>query len=352
MATYRGEAFIRDQLDSIAKQTLLPDELVITDDSPDNRTARVVREFAASAPFPVRLYRNAERAGHPENFFRAISLCEGELIAFADQDDVWLPEKLERMRAAFDDPSVTLVTHTVAVVDTTLNPKPDRDDRHWSLRGTYAPLTTDPWYILFGMSAMVRADLFRMTSLAFRPADHTRNDILLSHDLFAWFMATSLGTIVALPDRLVLYRQHDANTAGAPPTLSIGDKLRWALRAGRVVYANMAAMARDRAKVLEQVTDARYTEAARRAQEYYEKLQRAYELRAMLYDPALSRGERSRTLLRLVARASYRPVVQGGLGRRALVKDLYVTLTNAAHGGVMNYRDHRADAAEQKALTE
>jgi glycosyltransferase involved in cell wall biosynthesis len=335
MATYRGEAFIRDQLDSIAKQTLLPDELVITDDSPDDRTERVVRNFAVGAPFPVRFHRNAERAGHPENFFRAISLCEGDLIAFADQDDIWLPEKLQRMRAAFDDPGVTLVTHTVSVVDTGLNPAPDRDERHWSLRGTHAPLTTDPWYILFGMSSMVRADLFRLTSLAFRPADHTRNDILLSHDLFAWFMATSLGKVVGLPDRLVLYRQHDANTAGAPPALSIGDKLRWALRAGRTLYLNTAAMARDRATLLAQITDARYVEAARRAQEYYVKLQRAYELRATLYDPDSSRGERSRTLLRLLARASYRPVVRGGLGRRALVKDLYVTLTKAAQAGVI-----------------
>ena len=58
MATYNGERYIREQLDSIARQTLLPIEIVITDDGSTDRTREVVEEFARTSPFLVRLVRN------------------------------------------------------------------------------------------------------------------------------------------------------------------------------------------------------------------------------------------------------------------------------------------------------
>lgn len=184
MAVYKGEAHIREQLDSIAKQTLLPDELVITDDSPDGLTEEAINAFKAISPVRIEYCHNETRLGFPENFFKAISLCTGELIAFADQDDVWMPRKLELMTAQFADPEVMLVTHRVTIVDSQLKVKEDLDDSHWSYVGIFEPLQTNPWYLLFGMSAMARGELFRVTDLKIRPQDFTR-DGLTSHDMWA-----------------------------------------------------------------------------------------------------------------------------------------------------------------------
>ena len=82
MATYNGRQHIRRQLDSLAAQTLIPAELVITDDGSDDDTISVVEEFAKNAPFAVKVFRNEARLGYRKNFMRAASLCQSDLIAF------------------------------------------------------------------------------------------------------------------------------------------------------------------------------------------------------------------------------------------------------------------------------
>ncbi len=96
LCTYNGERFLPQQLASMAKQTRLPDELVVCDDRSTDRTMALVREFAASSPYPVRIFENEHNLGFAANFERAIRLCEGDLIALSDQDDIWYPIRLER----------------------------------------------------------------------------------------------------------------------------------------------------------------------------------------------------------------------------------------------------------------
>jgi glycosyltransferase involved in cell wall biosynthesis len=101
LCTYNGERYLPQQLASIAKQTRLPDELVVCDDRSTDRTVAMVREFAASAPYPVRIFENEHNLGFAANFERAIRLCEGNLIALSDQDDIWYPIRLERSEQEF-----------------------------------------------------------------------------------------------------------------------------------------------------------------------------------------------------------------------------------------------------------
>ena len=96
MCTYNGERFLPEQLASIAAQTRLPDELVVCDDRSTDRTLAIVREFAASVSFPVKVFENKRNLGYSANFEAAIRRCEGDLIALSDQDDIWYPNRLER----------------------------------------------------------------------------------------------------------------------------------------------------------------------------------------------------------------------------------------------------------------
>jgi glycosyltransferase involved in cell wall biosynthesis len=101
LCTYNGERFLAEQLASMAKQTRLPDELVVCDDRSTDRTVGIVREFASSAPYPVKIFENERNLGFAANFERAIRLCEGNLIALSDQDDIWYPIRLERSEQEF-----------------------------------------------------------------------------------------------------------------------------------------------------------------------------------------------------------------------------------------------------------
>jgi len=75
MCTYNGEAYLGDQLGSIAKQTYPPDELVLGDDGSTDGTLRILDQFSKEAPFPVKVYRNEQRLGPTKNFAKAVLLC-------------------------------------------------------------------------------------------------------------------------------------------------------------------------------------------------------------------------------------------------------------------------------------
>lgn len=94
LCTYNGESYLAEQLDSLLEQTYPPCELVICDDTSQDGSIAILESFAARAPFPVRIYCNAQRLGISANFEQAIRLCTGNVIALCDQDDAWLPNKL------------------------------------------------------------------------------------------------------------------------------------------------------------------------------------------------------------------------------------------------------------------
>lgn len=109
MATYNGAKYLREQLDSFAAQTRLPDELVVCDDGSSDDTLNILEEFARTAPFQVRIFRNDVNLGYGQNFGRAMGLCSGDLIFLSDQDDIWFPEKIEVVsNFAKDRPEILL----------------------------------------------------------------------------------------------------------------------------------------------------------------------------------------------------------------------------------------------------
>ena len=113
MATYNGARFLRQQLDSFARQTLLPSELVVCDDGSTDSTMTIVDAFSRSAPFPIVIVNNTVRLGYTANFLQAAQMCQGELIAFSDQDDEWLPQKLASIVRAGHESDALLLAHAL-----------------------------------------------------------------------------------------------------------------------------------------------------------------------------------------------------------------------------------------------
>ncbi len=118
LCTYNGEKFLTEQVNSFLTQTRLPDEVVVCDDCSQDKTVEIIRDFDARAPFPVRLYANETNLRSTKNFEKAISLCEGDIILLSDQDDVWLPEKLQLFEAEYlKDSTVGIVFCNGELVD-------------------------------------------------------------------------------------------------------------------------------------------------------------------------------------------------------------------------------------------
>ncbi len=95
LCTYNGAAHVKELLQSIARQSILPDEMVISDDASTDGTVEILEQFGRDQSFPVRIYKSKNTRGVNRNYEFAICQCMGDLIFIADQDDVWLENKIK-----------------------------------------------------------------------------------------------------------------------------------------------------------------------------------------------------------------------------------------------------------------
>jgi glycosyltransferase involved in cell wall biosynthesis len=108
--TYNGEPFVGETLESVLAQTYEPIEHVLVDDGSTDATPRILDEYAARHPDRVRVVKRNERAGPCRRRNEALDEARGELLAWLDHDDVWLPNKVERQVDVLDrEPDVGFV---------------------------------------------------------------------------------------------------------------------------------------------------------------------------------------------------------------------------------------------------
>ena len=210
-----GAAYIDTQLQSLARQTRRPDELVVCDDFSDDDTCQRVVRFARHAPFPVRLVINPVRLGVPRNFSQAISLCQGQFIALCDQDDRWQPTKLRYLEEALAvSPDVGYVWCNADLVGESLRPT---NRRLWDVLG---PDARQRELLLSGrgMEVLVRNNVVTGAMMLFRSSFR---DVICPipdawlHDAWIALLLTAMSDCVMVDRSLVDYRQHARQQIGA-----------------------------------------------------------------------------------------------------------------------------------------
>lgn len=216
LCTYKGSLFLQEQLDSFAKQSRLPDELVLVDDNSEDDTVGIAHKFARRAPFPVRVVVNDFNVGSTRNFEKAIHLCNGDIIALSDQDDVWVPEKLKRLEPIFaSDPAVGMVFTNATLVDDRLRPL---RSRLW--HETFRARDRAAFAEGRASKVLLQYNVVTGATMAFR---RSIKDAILPiptlpgyiHDAWIALIASLISHIVALDEKLVLYRQHPGQQLGA-----------------------------------------------------------------------------------------------------------------------------------------
>ena len=202
MATYNGARFIRPQLDSFSRQTLLPNELIVCDDGSTDSTLSIISDFSHSAPFPVQIVSNPERLGHTANFFKAARMCRGDLIAFSDQDDEWSPQKLDRIHQASLKSDALLFGHSAEWIDKDGKPMGVIYPLHRRYR-KYLLLNDFP-----GHSMVFRRSLLEITSLSLSPSNYLEvaADEEFGHDILLLEIANAMRRVLFVPDALTRWR--------------------------------------------------------------------------------------------------------------------------------------------------
>lgn len=110
MATYNGEPYLQEQLDSIVAQTYPVHELIIQDDGSSDRTVDIARSYELRYPF-VHVFVNEQNLGFQENFRTAVMRATGDFVALSDQDDVWFPEKIAKQVEAIGSCAICYSQH-------------------------------------------------------------------------------------------------------------------------------------------------------------------------------------------------------------------------------------------------
>lgn len=316
MATYNGENFIREQLDSLARQTLLPTEIVITDDGSTDSTLEIIDHFCRTAPFPVHTFRNPSRLGYANNFFKAASLCTGDIIAFCDQDDIWLESKLAVCSPFFADPSIALVAHSAWVMLSSGERPHRRPD--YSRTRILQPASSDPFEFPFGFAMLIRKDLLQVAHLPDRPPK------ISGHDQWLWVLATSIARVATLAEPLVLYRQHQGNVFGAGLHQGAAQQARNILRTLDYDALADAEMESSRAILRAAEQSAQFAESLRAVARKIARRSEFHHLRTAIYRPDSTLFRRMASFGQILLRGGYLPSRSGtGLGPRAAVKDLF-----------------------------
>lgn len=201
---------MQQQLESIAAQSRPPDELVVCDDYSTDGTRAILEAFQSGVPFPVRLHFNDANRGAVKNFEQAIRQCEADLIALSDQDDLWMPHKLERLENELQRrPDAGLVFSDAAFCDEAGNPlagslwacsnfTPTKQTR---LKSGHAFDVLLQHNVVTGGTLVFRRE-FRELALPFsRPGP-------LIHDAWLSLLIAAVAGVTAIEEPLVQYRQH------------------------------------------------------------------------------------------------------------------------------------------------
>jgi glycosyltransferase involved in cell wall biosynthesis len=235
MCTFNGSRFVAEQLNSIAAQTRLPDELIVCDDRSTDDTREIVNEFADRVPFPVLHFCNEENLGSTANFEKAISLCGGDLIALADQDDMWRPRKLELLERCFLASDDTIAAFSDAeVMDTDGRQGPARlwasvgfnadEQKQFTVGRAWRVLIKHP--VVTGATMAFRREL--CSAIFPIPREYT-------HDRWISYLASVSGKVIPVPQALIRYRKHAEQQIGIGPQ-HIQERLALARRRTEAFY--------------------------------------------------------------------------------------------------------------------
>lgn len=214
LAAYKGENFIGEQLSSILTQLTDIDEVIVSDDFPQGKTKEIVLEMAEE---DARIkYIEGPSKGLIMNFENAIKNCTGDYIFLADQDDAWLPDKVEKVCEEFEK-GADLVLHNAMVTDKDLK---ITDTSFFSSHGTKT-----------GYFNNILKNSYMGCCMAFKKELKEKilpfPENLPMHDQWIGLLAEKTGKVSLVEKPLILYRRHGENMTGG--RTSFKQKIMWRL---------------------------------------------------------------------------------------------------------------------------
>lgn len=204
LATYNGEKYLSQQLDSILCQLDGEDEVIISDDGSNDATISIIEKYQYLNPC-IHLYKNTKRHGVIGNFENALRNCNNPYIFLSDQDDIWKPNKKAEVLDCFEKNGCTLVLHNANIYLSNEDRYAD-DDMYKKLgfqNTVFKTIVKNPY---IGCCMAFKKEL--LSIVLPMPSDNQIN----IHDWWIAICALKTGKVYYCNELLLDYRIHDTNT--------------------------------------------------------------------------------------------------------------------------------------------
>ncbi len=237
MATYNGERFLREQLDSLYGQTMIPDEIVVSDDGSTDNTLKILASYHEK--YGLKYIVHDKKIGVNKNFEVAIRACSGDYIAICDQDDIWFPEKIqisyEKIREIENDAPAMVSSQPYHInSEGELISKGrhiNKDSKGAAATLLYPPGVTQGCSLMFNRKLLGLLKEFPQT-----------NDTI--YDSYIGFVCASIGIKYNMAMPLMYYRHHSNNAVASNATKK--DNLLRKLKSSLKYYFNPSCISKKR----------------------------------------------------------------------------------------------------------
>ncbi len=223
LATYNGEMYLREQIDSILNQTFQDYTIYIHDDGSTDNTLNIINEYSLSYPDKIVNLEYAKTGGALTNFMSMLKYVSEPYIMFCDQDDYWIQDKIEKTYNEMKriekgcEISPCLVFTDLYVVDSSLKIISD-SFMNYTDRNPYRTEYTQ----LLVQNVAPGCTMIINKSLAELMPKYKNADKIQMHDWWAILLAATYGKVSFLNCSTIKYRQHTQNVVGASKKSLIG----------------------------------------------------------------------------------------------------------------------------------
>ena len=212
LATYNGEKYIREQIDSILAQTYKNIKLIISDDCSKDRTTEILKEYE-NKDNRVKFYIQQKNLGVVKNIEFLLNKVESPYYMLADQDDYWMPEKVEKSLETIKEKNADLVFGDLEVVDENLKTiYPSFNDYMLLTRKINKYIDSYKVNYLYNCVTGCTVLAKKETISFILPLPTTSEHVI--HDYWMGLMVALNGKLAYIPEKLIKYRQHGENQVG------------------------------------------------------------------------------------------------------------------------------------------